>query len=242
MSEISPTSSNTIRADLQTIAVLKDRAAKIKLSLTSNSKLLLPDEQIVLEKAQAQIGIQNQYDKNLSIAKVSINDAILRLSRISQTLGQMLNLASQVSAGGYSHFSERSFQSFFKQVERDSFSNDNKVFNLLSGNSGLYVEVESQNSKRQYTVVPTVNVAGMISFGLLSDLSLSTPSETRQTVSKLSAALASINNQCLSLRACQSTINKLNDGVSENLRLAKNSVRTLTSIDKAQLSLSLIHI
>jgi hypothetical protein len=155
----------------------------------------------------------------------------------------MLNLASQVDPNKGSVYSDRMFQSLLRDVEKNAFSSKAGVFNLLAGGSGMYVEVEAQNSSsNRYAMVATVNIGEMVSFGFLSGLTISSPSAAREAASKLTTALKLINNGRAVLQANQIMIDRYSNDTTQRIKAIDNPDFTLTDRERIKLSSELASI
>ena len=196
-----------------TIQQLKDKATQIQANLAANSKVLSVADQQSLQEVQGQLDLDKVTAENLTTAKTAIQDAMTRLNNIKNVLSQMLNLASQSVSSPNAHFSNRMFQSLLSQVNHYAFSPDSKVYNLLSGDSPMYVSVDAQNPKNQFMTVAPVNVTQIFSSGLLTTLSISSPPQARQTISKLTASLNMFSRGSISLNTSLLAINKLAESV-----------------------------
>lgn len=224
-------------------AQLSERASQIRGQLSSGSRVSLESADSNSPLKKAKLEAERLINKNLFAASEAVRDATVRLNSISEILTQMLNLSAQVDEKTGSVFSDRMFQLLLRSAESKAFSAKEGVFNLLAGGSGMYVNVETTSLKaKRYVMISSVNIGEMLSSGLLSDLTISSPSSARNVVAKLTSALRMINSSRSILKSNETLIERHSNESSVRIQSVSIKESALTAVERMKLSSELLSI
>jgi hypothetical protein len=164
-----------------------------------NSSVSLLDRYKTLKQFQIQLD-------GLSQAKAAISSAQTRLNNISQLLLQMFRVTASVPNGDRSGSLDAMLQLLVKEVYSQLVPSNSAIFNLLSGSYGLYVSLGSSSKTSQGMVLPTIDVAQMLSSGLLNGISVGTSDLAQSSMMRLGSLSGVLSNGQANLNASSRSI------------------------------------
>jgi flagellin-like hook-associated protein FlgL len=111
--------------------------------------------------------------------------------------------------------------------------------NLLSGTAGMNVIIGTDKTPASRSFINSVNIYGMMTTGLMSNIKLDTPENSQAAMNALNSALAQINNGQALLKMTSTRLAAQADKLTGQAKTAQDSVNAIQNIDPVKLKAQL---
>jgi flagellin-like hook-associated protein FlgL len=180
---------------------------------------------------------------SIANAQKTIGVAQTAITSILKLMPQMQQLAAQASNPtlGFSDSINLNFR--FQQLVTEIGKLATKAglngTNLLSGTAGMNVIIGTDKTPASRSFINSVNIYGMMTTGLMSNIKLDTPQNAEAAMNALNSALAQINNGQALLKMTSTRLAAQADKLTGQAKTAQNSVNAIQNIDPVKLKAQL---
>jgi len=214
---------------------VKDFQSKIntiKSEIASGKNTLTTEQQNTVTTLSDQVKSYSTPQASITAAQNTISVAQTGITSIQKLMNQMQQLATQATNPQLSSYDSTNmnyrFQQLVTEVGKLATSASLNGTNLLSGSAGMNVITGTDKTAASRSFVNSVDIYGMMTTGLLSNIKLDSPANAQSAMWALNSALAQITSGQASLKA---TTNRLTTQAS---KLSSLSTSAQQSIDALQ--------
>jgi flagellin-like hook-associated protein FlgL len=156
---------------------------------------------------------------------------------------QLQQLASQASdptlgSSDSTNYNFR-FQQLVTEIGKLATKANLNGTNLLSGTAGMNVIIGTDKTPASRSFINSVNIYGMMTTGLMSNIKLDTPENAQAAVNALNSALAQINNGQSLLKMTSTRLSSQANKLTGLAKTAQESVSAIQNIDPVKLKAQL---
>jgi flagellin-like hook-associated protein FlgL len=175
--------------------------------------------------------------KSINDAKANISLAQSKLTEIVSVLNKMQGLAMQATVNVTNDVNlSNQYYNLFQQIGKLAIGAGTKQGNLLNGTIGLYVQTGLDNTFKSLTLLNSVDVANITTFGPLSGSLIDSKEHAMTAIDSIRSSLATIDQAQFTLKQNLKTLTDketlLNNGEQTNT----NTLNNLTQIDKTKVT------
>jgi flagellin len=229
--------SNLVNTFTGYVKDLNTQIKTIKSEIASGKNTLTSDQQATVTSLSDTIKSYSTPQASITAAQNTISVAQKAITSILPIMNQMQQLAAQATDSSISSSDSMNmnfrFQQLVTQIGKLATSAGYNGTNLLSGTAGLNVITGTDKTAASRSFVNTVNIYGMMTMGLLSNIKVDSPANAQAAMSALQSALAQINNGQSMLKI---TSAKLATQATNLSSLASDSQKTIDTLQKADVS------
>ena len=182
-------------------------------------------------------------EASIKNAKSVVALAQTGLTSVTGYLKQMMQMAQMASAPGISSSDSTSFNvrflSVFNKIGKAATSASLNGTNLLSGTAGLNVNTGLNKDAASRMHINPVNVYGMMTAGILTNISLDTPQKATQALTQIASALNQIKTGEAALKLATTTLNKKSAEIQSTIDTSLTQIKTMESVDVTKLQAQL---
>jgi flagellin len=226
--------SNLVNTFTGYVKDLNSKIKTIKSEIASGQNTLTSDQQATVTSLSATIKSYSTPQASITAAQNTIGVAQKAIASILPIMNQMQQLAAQASDSSLGSSDSINinfrFQQLVTQVGKLATSAGVNGTNLLSGTAGMNVITGTDKTAASRSFVNSVNIYGMLTMGLLSNIKVDSPTNAQDAMSSLQSALAQINNGQSALKL---TSTRLATQATKLTSLASDSQKTIDTLQKA---------
>jgi len=226
--------SNLVNTFTGYVKDLNSKIKTIKSEIASGQNTLTSDQQATVTSLSATIKSYSTPQASITTAQNTIGVAQKAIASILPIMNQMQQLAAQASNSSIGSADSMNmnfrFQQLFTQIGKLATSAGLNGTNLLSGTAGMNVVTGTDKTAASRSYVNSVNIYGMMTMGLLSNIKVDSPDNAKAAMNSLQSAIAQINNGQSALKI---TSAKLATQATNLTGLASDSQKTIDALQKA---------
>ncbi|QWD11955.1 hypothetical protein G6704_05675 [Polynucleobacter paneuropaeus] len=180
---------------------------------------------------------------SITAAQNTIGVAQTAITTILKLMPQLQQLASQASdptlgSSDSTNYNFR-FQQLVTEIGKLATKANLNGTNLLSGTAGMNVIIGTDKTAASRSFINSVNIYGMMTTGLMSNIKLDTPENAQAAVNALNSALAQINNGQSLLKMTSTRLSTQANKLTGLAKTAQDSVSAIQNIDPVKLKAQL---
>jgi flagellin-like hook-associated protein FlgL len=222
---------------------LNSKIKTVKSEIASGQNTLTSEQQATVTSLSATIKSYSTPQASITAAQNTIGVAQKAIASILPIMNQMQQLAAQASNSSIGSADSMNmnfrFQQLFTQIGKLATSAGLNGTNLLSGTAGMNVITGTDKTAASRSFVNSVDIYGMMTTGLLSNIKLDSPSNAQSAMWALNSALAQITSGQASLKATTNRLTAQASKLSGLSNTAQQLIDTLQNIDITKLNTQL---
>jgi flagellin-like hook-associated protein FlgL len=215
----------------------------IKSEIASGKNTLTANQQNTVATLSEKVKTYSTPQASITTAKNTISVAQTAITSIQKLMSQMQQIATQATNPRLSSFDSVNmnfrFQQLVTEVGKLATSASLNGTNLLSGSAGMNVITGTDKTAASRSFVNSVDIYGMMTTGLLSNIKLDSPSNAQSAMWALNSALAQITSGQASLKATTNRLIVQETKLSDLSKTTQKSIDTLQKVDIAKLNTQL---
>lgn len=208
----------------------------IKSEIASGKNTLTSGQQSTVTTLSANVKSYGTPQASITAAQNTIGVAQKAIKSILPIMNQMQQLAAQASDSSLSPSDSMNmnfrFQQLVTQIGKLATGAGVNGTNLLSGTAGMNVITGTDKTAASRSFVNSVNIYGMMTIGLLSNIKVDSPANAQAAMNALQSALAQINNGSSALKL---TSTRLDTQATKLNTLASDSQKKIDTLQNADL-------
>jgi flagellin len=215
----------------------------IKSEIASGKNTLTSDQQSTVTTLSSTVKSFSTPQASITAAQNTIGVAQKAIASILPIMNQMQQLAAQASDSSLSSSdslnSNFRFQQLVTKIGKLATSAGVNGTNLLSGTAGMNVITGTDKTAASRSFVNSVNIYGMLTMGLLSNIKVDSPANAQAAMSALQSALAQINNGSSALKLTSTRLDTQANKLSALASASQKKIDTLQTADLVKLNTKL---
>lgn len=219
---------------------LNSKIKTVKSEIASGQNTLTSEQQATVTSLSATIKSYSTPQASITAAQNTIGVAQKAIASILPIMNQMQQLAAQASNTSIGSSDSMNmnfrFQQLFTQIGKLATSAGLNGTNLLSGTAGMNVVTGTDKTAASRSFVNTVNIYGMMTMGLLSNIKVDSPTNAQAAMSALQSALAQINNGQSALKLTSSRLAAQATNLTSLASASQSTIDKLQNVDVTKLN------
>ncbi len=234
MSTINNSSASSSSSYAGYVSSLQSQISTINSQLNTGKKTLSTADQSTITSLSAKSSSYSAVNTSITNAQSVIKAAQTGLTSIADVLNQMQRIASQATVSGADTSMSMNFQNLLTQVGKYAVAASFNGSNLLAGTAGLFTQTDT-NSAAPKTFVASANIYGVVTFGVLSGITVDRSRDATAAVDAIRTALNTVRNNQISLTSSYNNLTSKLNSIATQASSAQSTITSLQSVNKPQL-------
>jgi len=236
-------SANIVSTATDSVNNLDNKIKVIKSEIASGKNTLSSDQQSTVTTLSETVKSYSTPQASITAAQNTIGVAQKAIQSITLIMNQLQQIATQASNSSIGSSDSMNmnfrFQQLFTQIGKLATSAGLNGTNLLSGTAGMNVITGTDKTAASRAYVNSINIYGMMTMGLLSNIKVDSPENAITAMSALRSALAQINNGQSTLKLTSTRLATQATKLTNLSSTTQQKIDTLQKADVAKLNTQL---